>query len=293
MAEAASEADEAADSNERILSDTRFRTLDRLQVTIEAGRRAAPEVYAAMEAHGAALEAGDQEAAAEAAESYFRALDSLDGQDAQLVDRALDAGDEYRETSFRLRDEIRAIEANNEVIAEVQERTEPIRQELETRVRRLEGAHAQLLYSAAEDAGIDVDDLDLSDAQLADNLQALGERDQRIGLGHEIEYLEERGHDTDELTPEEITGLAGLETERVSQIHGQRALDYLRDQGEDVEGLTSGELIDQAQAHIGQREAFEPGLHESLRNRAGAEALGYLESLGMDTEGLTIAEAFE
>ena len=111
LAEAASEADEAADSNERILSDTRFRTLDRLQVTIEAGRRAAPEVYAAMEAHGAALEAGDQEAAAEAAESYFRALDSLDGQDAQLVDRALDAGDEYRETSFRLRDEIRAIEA--------------------------------------------------------------------------------------------------------------------------------------------------------------------------------------
>ena len=68
-------------------------------------------------------------------------------------------------------------------------------------------------------------------------------------------------------------------------------MDYLRDQGEDVEGLTSGELIDQA--HIGQREAFEPGLHESLRNRAGAEALGYLESLGMDTEGLTIAEAFE
>ena len=291
LAEAASEADEAADSNERILSDTRFRTLDRLQVTIEAGRRAAPEVYAAMEAHGAALEAGDQEAAAEAEESYFRALDSLDGQDAQLVDRALDAGDEYRETSFRLRDEIRAIEANNEVIAEVQERTEPIRQELETRVRRLEGAHAQLLYSAAEDAGIDVYDLDLSDAQLADNLQALGERDQRIGLGHEIEYLEERGHDTDELTPEEITGLAGLETERVSQIHWQRALDYLREQGEDVEGLTSGELIDQA--HIGQREAFEPGLHESLRNRAGAEALGYLESLGMDTEGLTIAEAFE
>ena len=183
LAEAASEADEAADSNERILSDTRFRTLDRLQVTIEAGRRAAPEVYAAMEAHGAALEAGDQEAAAEAAESYFRALDSLDGQDAQLVDRALDAGDEYRETSFRLRDEIRAIEANNEVIAEVQERTEPIRQELETRVRRLEGAHAQLLYSAAEDAGIDVDDLDLSDAQLADNLQALGNGTRELAWG--------------------------------------------------------------------------------------------------------------
>ena len=93
--------------------------------------------------------------------------------------------------------------------------TEQIVARVGSEIGRQQMQDANNLYAAAEAVGFSEDDIvSMSDEELAAAVTSEFNRRNQITLTRQIEYLEARGVDTDELTPEQIGTMVGIETGR-------------------------------------------------------------------------------
>ena len=93
--------------------------------------------------------------------------------------------------------------------------TEQIVARVGSEIGRQQMQDANNLYAAAEAVGFSEDDIvSMSDEELAAAVTSEFNRRNQITLTRQIEYLEARGVDTDELTPEQIGAMVGIETGR-------------------------------------------------------------------------------
>ena len=93
--------------------------------------------------------------------------------------------------------------------------TEQIVARVRAEIGRQQMQDANNLYAAAEAVGFSEDDIvSMSDEELAAAVTSEFNRRNQITLTRQIEYLEARGVDTDELTPEQIAAIVDIETGR-------------------------------------------------------------------------------